>query len=283
MDVTVRWLDDPENVIERCGPMFAAQPVEATTVAAALVQRAAVGAADGYRWAVVESDGRPVGVVSVDVPTRRSAVFVAASDSDRLVVDALADAVVDAGLGGLPLSAEMRVGAAYAARQAVALGVGAIGGVSIQLQRFDPTAGAEALESAPEVRLASEGDVGWLCDWFVGFDRETFDQGFDPEPAVRSKLGALWLLEVDGAPVSMAAASPAAFGVRRLHAVYTPPAARGRGFGSAVTIGVVREVLGGGDRAALFADLANPITVPMYQRLGFEPVAEHQNWTFDQR
>ena len=165
------------------------------------------------------------------------------------------------------------------------------GGAVLGVLGIDASSGRGALlvgreaqdrAAAPLVRLAREGDVDWLCEWFVGFDRETFDHGYDPEPAVRSKLGHLWVLEDAGRPVAMAAASPAVFGVRRLHAVFTPPTDRGAGHGSAVTAAVVREVIEGGDRAILFADLANPVTVPMYRRLGFDPVETHSNWTIGQ-
>ena len=59
--------------------------------------------------------------------------------------------------------------------------------------------------------------------------------------------------------------------------VYTPPDLRGRGFGGAATVAVTRAALAdGAEGVVLFADLANPASNTLYQRLGYRPVSD---WT----
>jgi len=84
---------------------------------------------------------------------------------------------------------------------------------------------------------------------------------------------ALW--DVDGRPVSMAMLRVPAFGVSRIGPVFTPRHDRGHGYGSAVTAAAAQLAHRSGTAdVVLFADLANPTSNAIYQRIGFEPVAD---------
>jgi predicted GNAT family acetyltransferase len=90
----------------------------------------------------------------------------------------------------------------------------------------------------------------------------------------------LW--EADGAPVSMAMLRVRAAGVSRIGPVFTPADRRGHGYGSAVTAAVADFALRDGvDDVVLFADLANPTSNGIYQRIGFEPVVDSVRIDFD--
>jgi hypothetical protein len=95
----------------------------------------------------------------------------------------------------------------------------------------------------------------------------------DPEGSV-----VLW---VDGEPVSLAAAGgPTPNGIR-IGPVYTPPELRRRGYASALVAELTRVELEGGRRFCfLFTDLANPTSNRIYQRVGYEPVADVDQWSF---
>ena len=57
--------------------------------------------------------------------------------------------------------------------------------------------------------------------------------------------------------------------------MYTPPGQRGRGYGGAVTWTVSRAARDAGPaQVLLFTDLANPTSNALYQRLGYQPVAD---------
>jgi predicted GNAT family acetyltransferase len=90
-----------------------------------------------------------------------------------------------------------------------------------------------------------------------------------------------WLWEDDGNFVSLAGRRPVAGGSSRIGPVYTPPAYRCRGYAAAVTAAATRDILEEGAVPVLFTDLANPTSNGVYQRLGYYPVADYAQVTFE--
>ena len=85
----------------------------------------------------------------------------------------------------------------------------------------------------------------------------------------------------DGATVSLAACGGATPHGIRIGPVYTPPELRGRGYASALTAELTRQLLAGGrDFCFLFTDLANPTANSIYQRIGYRPVTDVERWKF---
>jgi len=67
----------------------------------------------------------------------------------------------------------------------------------------------------------------------------------------------------------------------RVGPVYTPPAHRARGYGSAVTAAVSQRATEAGARdVILFTDLANPTSNSIYQKIGFRPVYDSTDLEF---
>ncbi|MFD4755159.1 GNAT family N-acetyltransferase [Streptomyces sp. NPDC058426] len=85
----------------------------------------------------------------------------------------------------------------------------------------------------------------------------------------------------DGTPVSMAGRTPMVAGQIRVAPVYTPANLRGRGYAGAVTAEVSRAALSAGAaEVLLFADLANPTSNGLYQRIGYRPIADFAVYDF---
>ncbi|MBZ9644152.1 GNAT family N-acetyltransferase, partial [Streptomyces sp. PSKA30] len=85
----------------------------------------------------------------------------------------------------------------------------------------------------------------------------------------------------DGTPVSMAGVTEMIAGQIRVAPVYTPPHLRGRGYAGAVTVEVSRAALAAGaTEVVLFADLANPTSNSLYQRIGYVPVTDFAVYDF---
>jgi GNAT superfamily N-acetyltransferase len=129
-------------------------------------------------------------------------------------------------------------------------------------------------------RLATDGDRAQLAEWVERFFHETFSQR-DEAAGERfvdtaNRVGdrfTLW--DVDGIPVSMAMLRAPAAGVSRIGPVFTPRARRGHGYGSAVTAAAADLAhRSGAADVVLFADLANPVSNAIYQRIGFESVCD---------
>jgi GNAT superfamily N-acetyltransferase len=130
-------------------------------------------------------------------------------------------------------------------------------------------------------RLATDDDRGLLVAWVEGFVQETFghqrnDAGGEQYIESAEQNGdrfLLWVVETE--PVSMAMLRAPAFGVSRIGPVFTPLADRGNGYGSAVTAAAADLAhRSGTPDVVLFADLANPTSNAIYQRIGFEPVVD---------
>ena len=134
------------------------------------------------------------------------------------------------------------------------------------------------------MRWAEEGDVETLVKWFAGFCAEAVpsDPPLDPRRNVRQFMspGLLGVWEKDGI-VSMAGSSRGSKNGATVSAVYTPPEHRGNGYASACVASLSQTLLDRGSAfCTLYADLANPTSNKIYQRVGFCPVADCAMYTF---
>jgi len=85
----------------------------------------------------------------------------------------------------------------------------------------------------------------------------------------------------DGGTVSLAGCGGLTANGIRVGPVYTPPELRRRGYASALTAALTRELLAGGRRFCfLFTDLGNPTSNSIYRQVGYEPVADVDQWAF---
>ncbi|MFH8590277.1 GNAT family N-acetyltransferase [Streptomyces rimosus] len=134
-------------------------------------------------------------------------------------------------------------------------------------------------EPAPRgnARPAVETDHAVLVAWHEAFAAESSagrsGAGYDALVRRRTAEGLLHIWEDGGRPVSFAGVSPVLGGMSRTGPVYTPPELRRRGYASGIVAAGARHALALGAReVVLFADLANPTSNSIYQRLGYVPV-----------
>jgi predicted GNAT family acetyltransferase len=86
----------------------------------------------------------------------------------------------------------------------------------------------------------------------------------------------------DGEVVSLVGAGGRTPNGIRIGPVYTPPAARRRGYASALFAAVSQAELDAGRRFCfLFTDLANPTSNHIYQAIGYEAVRDVDAYGFD--
>jgi predicted GNAT family acetyltransferase len=129
-------------------------------------------------------------------------------------------------------------------------------------------------------RLATENDRGLVVEWVGLFFDEAFSQvhndGGEEFVDTANQVGHRFVLwDIDGTPASMAMLRVPAFGVSRIGPVFTPRDRRGHGYGSAVTAAAADLARRSGTPdVVLFADLANPVSNAIYQRIGFEAVVD---------
>jgi predicted GNAT family acetyltransferase len=126
-----------------------------------------------------------------------------------------------------------------------------------------------------------------MIDWLRAFADEALHEAphvEDIELTYRRREAdpdGAWLVWDDDDPVSLAAyGSPTPSGIR-VGPVYTPPERRGRGYATALVAELTAERLAAGyGFCFLFTDLANPTSNAIYARIGYEPVADWDQWSF---
>ncbi|HEV3381182.1 MAG TPA: GNAT family N-acetyltransferase [Trebonia sp.] len=196
---------------------------------------------------------------------------------------ALAATLARAGRTGLAVSA---VDAPSAAADAFAAAWSQRSGMAVRVirnsQLFRLTSVIRGYEGpAGRARPATWADRGLLVAWLSAMGTEVGNLGGAPEASTDDLLGyggaVLW--EADDAPVSMAVVTRPVAGVVRVANVYTPPAYRGRGYGSAVMVAVCRAALVGRAREVIvLADQLRPLR--RATQLGFEPAGERSVLSF---
>jgi len=136
------------------------------------------------------------------------------------------------------------------------------------------------------MRQAGEADVELVASWILAFQLEamprdagTLEQArWQAENRIEAGDYFLW---DDGGPAALAGKSrPTPHGCS-IGPVYTPPGRRSRGYASALTAALSQRLLDGGKRfAALFTDLANPVSNSIYQKIGYKPVCDFSEYIF---
>jgi len=134
-------------------------------------------------------------------------------------------------------------------------------------------------EASGALRKATEDDLSFLGEWFVGSSRDMFQKTISKEEAGRIassavSRGILYLWE-EGRVVSMAARARPTRHVVVVNEVYTPPEYRNRGYATASVAALSQLLLDEGYACcSLYTDLANPTSNRIYQRIGYRPVAD---------
>lgn len=133
-----------------------------------------------------------------------------------------------------------------------------------------------------KLRLAGPDDLELVRRWGAGFIEDTHetDEGIKRLPDVLVRAGKLYLWE-DPGPKSMAGVVGESPNGARVGYVYTPVEYRGRGYASILVAELSDLLLKGGRRfCCLYADLANPTSCGVYERIGYRRIRDVLDITF---
>jgi GNAT superfamily N-acetyltransferase len=260
-------------------PLYDADPVR-HTLAQTVLDRLRTTAGPGLLLTVARG-GSTVGAVLRECG--RNAVVSALPPAYAVAADAAA-AAADPDLPGVigPIPEAEAYAAAVVARTGARVEVA----MRTRLFRLVTLTAPKGVPGA--VRVAGPDDVDMIAGLQAAFQVEAvhmLNPPADPRPGLVESMrrGAGHLLwEVDGDPVAYATARRPTAGMSRIGPVYTPPAHRGHGFGSAVTAAATAWAGQAGAReVVLFTDLANPVSNAIYPRLGYRPVHDGLELRFD--
>ncbi len=136
------------------------------------------------------------------------------------------------------------------------------------------------------IRPYEERDRELVLAWMDAFVEEALPEA-PPEDSARwldrraADPNSGTMIWEDGEPVSMGGYGGLTPNGIRIGPIYTPPELRRRGYASALTAAMTRMLLEGGRRFCfLFTDLANPTSNSIYQRIGYRPVTDVDQWSF---
>lgn len=135
------------------------------------------------------------------------------------------------------------------------------------------------------LRVAVEADAALTADWLQAFHQELgmeFNVD-DPLEHARERIDqrVIYLWDDEG-PVSLAGRPRHTPHGMSIGPVYTPPAYRRRGYASACVAALSQQMLDAGWQfCVLFTDLANPTSNSVYQKIGYRPVCDFDEWAFE--
>ena len=140
-------------------------------------------------------------------------------------------------------------------------------------------------------RLGTAADLDLLAQHSAAFTLEannhrpsTFAESLDFVQRMLTLGTGYVIWEVDGVPVSSAAAKFPNAAASRIGPVYTPPEHRKHGYAAAATAAAAQWArAAGADEVLLYTDLANPTSNGVYQRIGFRPVSDYLELVFEPR
>jgi predicted GNAT family acetyltransferase len=166
---------------------------------------------------------------------------------------------------------------------------GALSSVSLEERQYRLDVLRPPMTVEGEPRPVSEDDTDIVVDWLARFRAEALANAPGPAVTAESIRAAkhagheILLWGLNGEPVSMAAVRSPGEGVSAIGPVYTPTDKRGHGFGSAATAAAADWAYAAGAKdVVLFADLANPVSNTIYQRIGFRPIMDITRIDFTQ-
>lgn len=144
-----------------------------------------------------------------------------------------------------------------------------------QVRKLTPAAGcAHLCEPADRDELARflnglQGEIG---------QRPSDDVHAEAAGLIARQQAFFW---IDRRPLAMASWAGRTPNGVRIAAVYTPPEFRCRGYATSLVAALSQHLLDTGRKFCfLFADKTNPVSNSIYQKIGYEPVSDRQQWSF---
>lgn len=136
-----------------------------------------------------------------------------------------------------------------------------------------------AIPESVSFRWAQEQDVDFIGSWIRDFHFEAVphDPPFDFTELAASRIAKkmIYVAEVNGVPVSIAAWSRDIGTSNSVNLVFTPKQFRNRGYASMVTAMITKKCLDSGKlETNLYTDMSNPTSNKIYQKIGYSFVSD---------
>jgi predicted GNAT family acetyltransferase len=146
----------------------------------------------------------------------------------------------------------------------------------------------EVIPPAPcpgKFRIATHEDISLIAEWVYEFQVEALGrlEAEDPLAFTKTRIGDgdVFIWEDNGQVVSMCAKLRPTRHSIAIAQVYTPPELRGKGYAANCVASLSQYLLDSGYKfCTLNTDLANPISNRIYQKMGYRPVCDLNEFRF---
>jgi len=232
--------------------------------------------ANWFMATVSDEDG--IQLVAIMTPPHNIALYARDNKVDESDVACLIDATADTPIPGIMARRDMALyfAAMYCSTKGMTYET------SMEQRIYELTEVNPDIPHVGTMRLAQESDIYFLPYWMESF----YSSGFYGKTTMnipqnldhylnRITHRPLYILEVDGKPVSMAGISREMQNVCGVGMVYTPSYYRGRGYATSCVARLSQIALDRGfSKCVLYTDLANPTSNSIYQKIGYEPICD---------
>lgn len=161
-------------------------------------------------------------------------------------------------------------------------------GLQAELQMSNRLYQLDKVETVPsrpgQIRPASLDKKELLVHWCKQFHTEIHtpdpvDEKVIVEGYLKEKRLFVW--EEGGGIQAMAGCSGLTAHGARVNMVYTPPGLRKRGYATSLVAALSQRLLDSGKKfCVLYTDLLNPTSNSIYQKIGYRPVCDWDNYSF---
>ncbi|MFX0012672.1 MAG: GNAT family N-acetyltransferase, partial [Candidatus Hermodarchaeota archaeon] len=139
-------------------------------------------------------------------------------------------------------------------------------------------------------KLADSSNEKLLLKWAKEFLIEAFSESeIEARPSWKNHIRRsleehrIFLLYDNGKPVSMARRAGKTPNGVTVNLVYTPPSLRRRGYATECVAKLSKLLLDEGNKFCfLFTDLANPTSNSIYQKIGYRPIIDVDQYNFEE-
>jgi GNAT superfamily N-acetyltransferase len=277
MKLEILFTEDPAFVLLRARAFLSSEPVLHNLVLSLLHARVVHGERGRY-WMAIQGD--EVLGVALQSPLTFPAVLTPMKAS---VAAAMANAIAEAGVALPGVTADAATAATFAGQWSERSKSAATPFQGLRL--YELLQIGEIPRTEGTLQAAGAQYRSLMIDWVGAFQREIGESDADTEIRVDRALaaGELWTWDCRGETLSMAVSREPLEGVVRLSGIYTPPEKRKRGYAAACVHALSKRLGDAGYRCILYTDLANPTSNSIYQRIGYQALAEGLRYRFDRR